>query len=192
MSINAFLINTGSKLVLVDSGGGSFVGPRAGRLIANLRASGYLPEQIDAILLTHMHPDHIGGLVDGGRRAFPNALVYVDKRDVDYWLDAAAEKAAPARQAMFKQAHTAMDPYVTAGMLHPFDAGDALFPGIRATPARGHTVGHTGYLVESQGKQLLLWGDIIHSAETQFQDPQISLRKASPTAGCNSHTLHCS
>jgi Zn-dependent hydrolases, including glyoxylases len=175
MSLNTFLINTGSKLVLIDSGGGRFVGERAGRLIANLRASGYQPEQVDAVLLTHMHPDHFGGLVDEGRRTFPNALIYVNKRDLDYWLSAAAEEM-PARQTMSQQAHAAVGPYAAAGVLRPFDGVTALFPGIRALPAPGHTVGHTTYMIESRGKQLLLWGDIIHSAETQFLDPQIAIQ----------------
>jgi hypothetical protein len=70
-SVNAFVINTGSKLILVDAGGGTFFGPGLGKLQANLRAAGYSPEQVDEVLLTHMHRDHIGGLVLNGARAFP-------------------------------------------------------------------------------------------------------------------------
>lgn len=176
MSINTYLINTGSKLVLIDSGGGRFVGERAGRLIANLRASGYQPEQIDAVLLTHLHPDHCGGLIDEGRRVFPNALIHVNQRDLDYWLGAAADKTTPTQQTMSQQAHAALDPYAAAGMLRPFDGVTVLFPGIRALPETGHTVGHTAYSVESKGQMLLLWGDIIHSAETQFLDPRITIQ----------------
>jgi glyoxylase-like metal-dependent hydrolase (beta-lactamase superfamily II) len=79
LSINAFLINTGSALVLVDTDAGELFGPR-GRLIANLRASGYQPEQIDAVLLTHIHGEHSGGLSIGGQRVFPNADIYVGRR----------------------------------------------------------------------------------------------------------------
>jgi glyoxylase-like metal-dependent hydrolase (beta-lactamase superfamily II) len=61
-SVNAFLINTGSKLILVDTGAGSLFGPTLGKLVANLKASGYQPEQVDEIYLTHLHPDHVGGL----------------------------------------------------------------------------------------------------------------------------------
>lgn len=175
MSINTFLINTGSNLVLIDSGGGHFVGERAGRLVANLRASGYRPEQIDAILLSHLHPDHCGGLIDGGRRVFANALIHVDRRDLDYWLGAAADKT-PTQATMSEQAQAALAPYAAAGMLRPFDGVTALFPGIRALPQPGHTVGHTTYSVESKGQKLLLWGDIIHSVETQFSEPRLTIQ----------------
>lgn len=175
MSINTFLINTGSQLVLIDTGGGRFVGDRAGRMVANLRASGYRPEQIDAVLLTHLHPDHFGGLIDADRRVFPNAVVHVNKRDVDFWLGDADAEMTPTQRSMSQQAHAALDPYKTTGQLRPFDAAFAPFPGIRAVPEPGHTVGHTGYSVESNGKQLLLWGDIVHSVETQFLDPEITI-----------------
>lgn len=176
MSINTYLINTGSKLVLIDSGGGRFVGERAGRLVANLRASGYQPEQVDAILLTHLHPDHCGGLIDEGRRVFPNAFLHVNQRDLDYWLADVAGKTTPTQQTMSRRAQAAVEPYAAAGMLRPFDGVTELFPGIRALPEAGHTVGHTAYSVESKGQKLLLWGDIIHSAETQFLDPQITIQ----------------
>jgi glyoxylase-like metal-dependent hydrolase (beta-lactamase superfamily II) len=177
ISINAFLINTGSKLILVDTGAGELFGPHSGgQLIANLRAAGYQPEQIDAVLLTHIHADHSGGLSMGGRRVFPNALVYVDKHDPDFWLSAAAEaKASAEKKTTFHQSHATIDPYVAAGKLHPFDAATELFPGIRAMPAYGHTPGHTSYMVESKGERLLLWGDIIHVAEVQFSDPEITI-----------------
>lgn len=176
LSINAFLINTGTKLILVDTGAGALFGPHSGgRLVANLRAAGYRPDQIDAVLLTHIHGDHSGGLSIDGRRVFPNALVYVDKRDPDFWLGAAAEAAAPAEMKTVQQSHATVDPYVAAGKLRPFDGATDLFPGIRAMPAYGHTPGHTAYMVESKGQRLLLWGDTIHVAEVQFADPDITI-----------------
>jgi glyoxylase-like metal-dependent hydrolase (beta-lactamase superfamily II) len=177
LSINAFLINTGSELILVDTGAGELFGPHSGgRLIANLRAAGYQPEQIDAVLLTHIHAAHSGGLSLGGRRAFPHALVYVDTHDPDFWLSAATEATAPAeKQTTFQQSHATIDPYVAVGKVHPFDGATDLFPGIRAMPAYGHTPGHTAYMVESQGQRLLLWGDTIHVAEVQFADPDITI-----------------
>jgi glyoxylase-like metal-dependent hydrolase (beta-lactamase superfamily II) len=175
LSINAFVINTGTQLVLVDTGAGELFGAGAGHLVANLRASGYQPEQVDAILLTHIHADHSGGLSVGGQRVFPNALVYVDQHDPDFWLSAAAEAAHPDRKTTFAQSHATVDPYVTAGKLRPFDGAGEVLPGIRAVPAHGHTPGHTAYLVESKGQRLLLWGDTIHLTEVQFTDPDVTI-----------------
>ncbi len=176
LSINAFLINTGEKLILVDAGAGELYGPTAGKIVSSLRAAGYQPEQVDAVLLTHIHADHSGGLTVGGQRVFPNALVCVDKRDQEFWLDPAHEKAAPPqKRETFQQARAAVGPYVAAGKLRPFDGGSEIFPGIHSVPAYGHTSGHTAYLVESQGKTLLLWGDIIHLTESQFADPGVTV-----------------
>ncbi|MEH2359568.1 MBL fold metallo-hydrolase [Nostoc sp.] len=176
LSINAFLIHTGSKLLLVDTGAGELFGERSGHLVSSLRAAGYQPGQIDAVLLTHIHGDHSGGLSIKGERVFTNALVYVDKRDLDFWLNAAEEKAAPpAKKTSFRQAHATLDPYVRADKLRPFEGAGELFPGIRAVSAYGHTPGHTAYLVESSGQRLLLWGDTIHIAESQFSDPTITV-----------------
>jgi glyoxylase-like metal-dependent hydrolase (beta-lactamase superfamily II) len=86
MSINAYLINTGSRLILIDTGTGELLGATSGLLISNLNAAGYRPGQIDTILLTHIHADHSGGLSIGGVRQFPNATVYVDRRDLEFFV----------------------------------------------------------------------------------------------------------
>ncbi len=175
LSINAFLINTGAHLILVDTGAGELFGAGAGHLLPNLRAAGYQPEQVDTILLTHIHADHSGGLSIGGQRVFTNAVVYVDKHDPDFWLSKAAEAANPERKTTFKQSHQTVDPYVTAGKLRTFEGAVELLPGIRTLPAYGHTPGHSAYLVESKGERLLLWGDTIHLAEVQFADPDVTI-----------------
>jgi glyoxylase-like metal-dependent hydrolase (beta-lactamase superfamily II) len=176
ISINCFLIDTGTHNVLVDTGAGELFGPASGQLIGNLRAAGYQPEDVDTVLLTHIHGDHSGGLSIGGKRLFANATVYVDRRDPEYWLDAAGQAVAPPeRQASSKQSHQTVDPYVSAGKLKTFDGATELLPGIHARPQYGHTPGLTGYLIESRGERLLLWGDIIHAAEVQFRDPAITI-----------------
>jgi len=175
LSINTFLVNTGAKLILVDTGAGELFGATSGKLVANMRAAGYRPEQVDAVLLTHIHADHSGGLSIGGKRVFPNAVVYVDKRDPAFWLSAAEEAKNPAKKTTFQQSHATVDPYVKAGKLRPFDGATQLFPGIRTIPAHGHTPGHTAYLIESDGQALLLWGDTIHLAEVQFADPTVTI-----------------
>ena len=176
LSINTYLINTGKQLVLVDTGAGELFGPGSGgQLISNLKAAGYLPEQVDAILLTHIHGDHSGGLAIAGQRLFPNATVYVDKRDSEFWLSETVRLTHPEKNATFKQSHQTMDPYVAAGKLKTFDGATQLFPGIRSVPAYGHTPGHSAYLIESQGQRLLLWGDTVHVAEIQFAEPTVSI-----------------
>ncbi|WP_257452936.1 MBL fold metallo-hydrolase [Archangium lipolyticum] len=177
-SINAYLINTGSRLILVDTGAGSLFGPTVGnQLLTNLRAAGYQPEQIDAVLITHIHLDHSGGLMAGDKRAFPNAVVRVDKQDADYWLSTANLDKAPAdKKAGFQQAMASLNAYVEAGKLQTFDGDTELEPGIRAIATRGHTPGHSFYAVESKGQKLVLWGDVMHVAAVQFPEPSVTIQ----------------
>jgi glyoxylase-like metal-dependent hydrolase (beta-lactamase superfamily II) len=175
-SVNAYLINTGAKLVLVDTGAAGLFGPTLGNLVANLRAAGYQPEQVDEIYITHMHPDHVGGLMAGTSLAFPNAVVRLDQRDVDYWLSDANMNAAPAdSKGFFQGAMASVKPYVTAGKLKPFDGATELTPGVRAVPGYGHTPGHTVYQVESKGQRLVLWGDLMHVQAVQFDHPLVTI-----------------
>jgi glyoxylase-like metal-dependent hydrolase (beta-lactamase superfamily II) len=176
-SVNGFLINTGSKLVLIDTGAGIFFGPTVGKLLANLKASGYRPEQVDEIYITHMHLDHVGGLLLDGKIAFPNAIVRASQLEADYWLSQAHMDAAPKdSKEGFKSAMTALNPYVAAGKFKPFRGNVELVPGIRAVATRGHTAGHTLYLIESKGETLIAWGDLMHVAAIQFPDPAVAIR----------------
>jgi glyoxylase-like metal-dependent hydrolase (beta-lactamase superfamily II) len=175
-SFNAFLVNTGPKLVLIDTGAGTGMGATNGKLIANLKASGYKPEQVDEIYITHMHGDHIGGLTADGKRIFPNAVVRAAQAEGDYWLSKAKMDAAPAdKKDSFKNAMAMLDPYVTAGKYKPFSGDVELVPGIHSMAAAGHTPGHTVYVVESKGEKLMLWGDLMHVAAVQFPDPSVSI-----------------
>ena len=176
-SINAFLVDTGKKIVLIDTGAGALYGDCCGQLLANLRAAGYRPEQVDEILLTHLHKDHVGGVLDGGKPAFPNALLRMARADADYWRSAASRQQAPDfLRSFFDSAADALAPYAAAGRLRPFDGEAALEEGIRIVDAPGHTPGHTAYLVESRGQKLLVWGDIVHVAPVQLLDPQASVK----------------
>ncbi|HSV45240.1 MAG TPA: MBL fold metallo-hydrolase [Ramlibacter sp.] len=176
-SVNSYLINTGSKLVLIDTGAAGLFGPTLGNLLANLKAAGYLPEQVDEIYITHMHGDHVGGLMAGKDRAFPNATLRIDKRDADYWLSEANLNAAPEQaKDFFRGAMMSANPYATAGKLKTFEGATELVPGVRAMPAYGHTPGHTIYLVESKGEKLVLWGDLMHVAAVQFENPAVTIQ----------------
>ncbi|MBT2322641.1 MBL fold metallo-hydrolase [Variovorax paradoxus] len=176
-SVNGYLINTGDKLVLVDTGAAGLFGPTLGRLVANLKAAGYQPEQVDEIYITHMHPDHVGGLLAGDKPAFPNATVRADKHDADFWLSQANMDKAPAdSKGSFQGAMAAVNPYVAAGKFKPFDGDTDLAPGIKAKAARGHTPGHSIFIAESKGQKMVLWGDLMHVAAVQFENPSVTIQ----------------
>lgn len=175
-SVNAYLINTGSKLVLIDTGAASLYGPTAGRLLNSLKAAGYAPDQVDEIYITHMHSDHVGGLMNGEQLAFPNAIVRADQHDADFWLSQMNMDKAPAgAKGAFQGAMVSINPYVKAGKFKSFSGETELVPGVKAVAARGHTPGHSVYLVESKGQKLMLWGDLMHVAAVQFENPSVTI-----------------
>ena len=176
-SINGFLINTGSKLVLIDTGAAGLFGPTVGKLLGNLKAAGYTPDQVDEIYITHMHPDHVGGLMADGKPAFPNAVVRADQRDADFWLSQKNMEAAPKdAQGFFQGAMASLNPYIASGKFKSFSGNTDLIPGIKAVASYGHTAGHTTYVVESAGQKLVLWGDLMHVAAVQFPEPAVTIQ----------------
>lgn len=176
-SVNAYLINTGSKLVLIDTGAAGLFGPTLGNFLINLQASGYKAEQIDEVYVTHLHADHVGGLMDKTAMAFPNATVRIDKADTDYWLSEVNLKAAPeGAKGFFQGAMASVNPYIAAGKVKTFEGNTELVPGVRAVSAYGHTPGHTVYAVESKGEKLMLWGDLMHVAAVQFDNPSVTIQ----------------
>ncbi|MFA9273873.1 MAG: MBL fold metallo-hydrolase [Candidatus Aquirickettsiella gammari] len=175
-SVNGYLINTGSKLVLIDTGAATLFGPTLGRLANSMKAAGYTPEQVDEVYITHMHGDHVGGLMNGAKMAFPNAIVRADKHDADFWLNPVNMDKAPANsKGAFQGAMASLNAYVEAGKFKAFDGDTELVPGVKALAARGHTPGHTIYAVESKGQKLMLWGDLMHVAAVQFENPSVTI-----------------
>jgi glyoxylase-like metal-dependent hydrolase (beta-lactamase superfamily II) len=176
-AVNAFLINAGGKLILVDTGAAKAFGPTLGFIGDNLKAAGYSPEQVDVVLLTHLHADHAAGLLNAeGKPLFPNAEVRVTRADSDFWLsEEMAAKAPEGFRPFFKMARTAAAPYQAAGKWKTFSGEAELAPGIRAVDAHGHTPGHTAYLIESKGERLLIVGDAVHSHAVQFARPEVAI-----------------
>nr|WP_315400590.1 MBL fold metallo-hydrolase [uncultured Duganella sp.] len=176
-SVNGFLINTGSKLVLIDAGAASLFGPTLGQLVGNLKAAGYKPEQVDEIYITHMHSDHVGGLASNEQRVFPNAIVRAGKLDADYYLNQAnLDKAPPEAKDDFQGPMVSINPYVKAGKFQPIVANTELVPGIKSYFNGGHTVGHITYVIESKGQKLVLLGDLLHVQGVQFDDPGVGIQ----------------
>lgn len=175
-SVNAYLVNTGTKLILIDTGAGALFGTTLGKLVANLKASGYEPSQVDDIFITHLHGDHVGGLMAGGAIAFPNASVHVDQLDSDFWLSQANMDKAPAEnKGFFLGAMNSLNPYIAAKKFAPFNGSAELVPGVKSYSTYGHTAGHTVYVVESDGQKLLLIGDLIHVAAVQLDHPEVTI-----------------
>ena len=176
-AVNAYLVNTGDHLVLVDAGAGKLFGPSLGHIVQNMKAAGYDPTQVDTILITHLHGDHMGGLNDAnGEPVFPKARVLVPQADHDFWLSPeVADKAPSVLQPFFKMARDSAAPYLARGQWHTFTEASVLVPGIRAVRANGHTPGHTAFAVESEGQKLLVWGDLVHAHAVQFARPGVSI-----------------
>lgn len=174
-AVNAYLINTGSKLVLVDAGAGKVFGPTLGSVMQNLRTAGYAPEQIDAVMISHMHGDHVGGLLDGeGKPAFSKAVVYISKGENDFWLSPAVAEKAPAEyKKYFKMARDLAAPYIALGKWKTFGDGDMPVTGVKAVLIPGHTPGHTAYEVSEGKETLLITGDMVHSLAVQFPRPDV-------------------
>ena len=172
-AFNIFLLKLNGKNILVDSGMGF-------HLVENLAKEGISPEQVDMVLLTHMHGDHIGGLMKDGQRVFPNAELYISKKEVAYWTDKKIQASLPeGQQRGFAGAQAVVEAY--KDKLHLFEPQQAekmeeLIPGVKSIASYGHTPGHTCYLVENGGSKLFIWGDLINFPTVQVPHPEIPTR----------------
>jgi glyoxylase-like metal-dependent hydrolase (beta-lactamase superfamily II) len=146
-------------------------------MLQNMKAAGYEPDQVDMVLITHMHPDHIGGLSDAaGKPIFQKAQVVVSQLESDFWMSQKVADAAPAQaQSRFKMARDIAAPYQAGGQWKTFVKDTELVPGIKPVTAVGHTPGHTAFAVESEGQKLLIWGDLVHAHAVQFAKPGVSI-----------------
>lgn len=173
-SVHAFVVETGGKRVLIDTGAGGMM-PTTGRLAAGLAAAGIAPASIDVIVISHMHGDHVGGLLDSsGRPAFPKATLRLAAAEAGYWSDPAKAAAAPAGQrGGFDAARRILAAY--GPKLQTFTGGAVIVPGLLAEPLPGHTPGHTVYRLTSGGREMVFVGDMIHSLAVQMPRPEVTL-----------------
>ncbi|MFD1703603.1 MBL fold metallo-hydrolase [Methylopila henanensis] len=155
---NQYLVEDGASRILIDAGPAGSIG-ETGRLPEALAARGLRPDQIDAVIVTHMHQDHMGGLVAGGQRRFPNAEVYVDRRDVVHWTDPAKRAGAPDYlQTSFRFASDLVRLYPK---LQATQGDHEIMRGLSLVDLTGHTPGHIGVRIEDGSRSLIMVSDMI-------------------------------
>lgn len=175
--ITSFLINTGKKMVMIDAGAAGLFGPHSHTFPRNLEGVGVRREQVDEVLVTHAHPDHVGALaLEGGKGGptLPNAVIRISKRELEFWTSRAEQAKAPEWMRSWWDAVIAVfDCY--AGRIETFEPGAVVGDGIRSVGQPGHTPGHVGYMVENGGSRIYFWGDMVVGAAIQLPHPEAAM-----------------
>ena len=156
--ILAFLVKTGENEILFDAG------LKDGHVVNELIKNNKKSEDIKLILITHLHPDHFGGLTDSeNKAAFPNAEIYISKPEYRYWVDEQKNEAVINALKLYGE------------KVKCFDFGDEVVSCVKAIDTVGHTPGHTAFLVESEGEKILVAGDIMHFEDIQLPAPDVAV-----------------
>jgi len=160
---NAFLVKEPGQNILIDTGTGA-----GGFVLGKIKNLGVQPEDINVVLITHLHGDHFGSLQADGKAVFPNAKIYLSVREHEHFTKTSINQAAVNALAPYSSQIVTFEPAEWSGRLKE------ILPGITPIAAYGHTPGHTVYQIESEGQKLLIIGDLLHVALVQFPVPQIS------------------
>ncbi|MDR2542324.1 MAG: MBL fold metallo-hydrolase [Treponema sp.] len=160
---NAFLVKTNGQNILIDAGTGA-----GGIIVDKIKRLGVEPEQVNAVLITHLHGDHFGGLQRDGAAIFPNAKIYLAASELEFFTQTNVNQGAVAALAAYE------NNVVTFTPDEPGTSLTEIFTGIYPIAAFGHTPGHTLYLIQNQNDRLLIIGDLLHVALVQFAHPEIS------------------
>lgn len=178
LTVASSLIRTPEQLILVDTG------IEANKLGQHLSSRHIAPDDLRIVLLTHMHFDHIGGLMHEGKAFFPNATLYISERELAYWSDTTnistyPEEDQPAMRQHFENVQSMLNAYqdrvATFSPAELAENGTEILPGVNAIAAYGHTPGHTVFLLHNQNNKLLLLGDTFHVSKIQFPHPEVTL-----------------
>ncbi|EBS5459104.1 MBL fold metallo-hydrolase [Enterobacter cloacae subsp. cloacae] len=174
--INAFILKKGEQIWMVDAGCGAELGPRFGKVPSALKNAGYQPEKVEGVILSHLHEDHIGGLINENREPYyPNAKLYLSEVELEFWTDTASKTAYPklVESGLFDLVESVLVAY--DGAIHPIAATGEVIPGVHLVPLYGHTPGHSGISITDGEQQLLIWGDVVHSTLLQLRYPHWSI-----------------
>jgi glyoxylase-like metal-dependent hydrolase (beta-lactamase superfamily II) len=175
VGVNAYLIRTADRIIAVDTGAPAAMGPTVAGWAGALAATGITAEQVDTVFLTHLHPDHVGGMVDpaSGAPSLPKAQLVASEADWAFTHDDALYASLPKDfQGLFDISRAMVAPYAAEKSL--IQPGAEIAPGLTTVPLPGHTPGHLGLRVESGSESLLIWGDLLHATAFQFARPDWS------------------
>ena len=166
------LVNTGDSLILFDTGNGADARPARGNLLTRIEEAGYTADQVDTVVLTHMHPDHIGGMMEGDAPAFPNADYVTGSTEWDFW--ASEDRIGSPAEGVHQLFNAKVRPF--AERTRFLTPGEAVVSGIEALDAFGHTPGHMAYHIESEGQRLVLIADTANHFVLSMERPDWEVR----------------
>lgn len=174
-NFNAVLIRLGGRVILADAGPRDLFGPTCGFLQEGLAELGVTPDQVDTLLATHLHPDHVAGMITPeGAAVFPNATLFVTTADRAFWSDDSNFHGTLSGIADWaKLAQAVLAAY--SDRLETLADGREAAPGLRGMALPGHTPGHFGWHLDSDGGSLIHVGDIVHAPALQIPDPEVGI-----------------